>query len=192
MSGSWGATCGPVGGGATEEGTADDEPEPGGTDVEAADTGSGARGAPASTSSVSASFSAVSGPSAWAEVTASIATMRARTTVAPRSRPRMAPPFVCRPPAPSRPVGQAVLGASVRPASPQGVQKCSPISPAEGALIRSWSSLRGGALKRRVQFLSADPGVQRARPSAGWQRALSIGGLEGATGQRPTALRPAA
>ena len=91
-----------------------------------------ASGAPAKTSSASASPSVVSGPSAWAGAAASAPTMRATATVTPTSRPRMAPPFRRLPPAPSRAVYQAVVRASVRPASPISVQESGPISPIWG------------------------------------------------------------
>src|SRR3990172_221725 len=130
------------GGEPIEEEGAGDVAAGGATDDEVAAVAGAARGAPAKTSSASASSLVVSGPPACTGEIASAPAMRATATVAPTSRTRMAPPFRRLPPAPSRVVYEAVLGASVTPASPTELQESSPISPIWGAHLLFQSNKR--------------------------------------------------
>src|SRR3990170_943696 len=136
------AAAGPGGGEPIEEEGAGDVAAGGATDDEVAAVAGAARGAPAKTSSASASSLVVSGPPACTGEIASAPAMRATATVAPTSRTRMAPPFRRLPPAPSRVVYEAVLGASVTPASPTELQESSPISPIWGAHLLFQSNKR--------------------------------------------------
>ena len=119
------------------------------------------------------------GPSAWAALTPTTPTMKAREVVAPTSRPRIAPPS----PAyrrPCRGLSRRFSTASVRPSSPARVPGSSPMSPTEQTLLRFRSKFAEGDVQRQAEAAvgarchGLGSYVPRSRPESssdlGWDR----------------------